>query len=336
MKHFKKIIALTLTYCMSSMFAFSQHQTDTTITSRYDNVPLSITIVEPQHPKAVIQLVHGMCEHKERYIPFINYLVDNNYAVIIHDHRGHGASVLNKTEDLGYFYDGGYQAMIADAQHVGSIIKKRYPQLPFFLFGHSMGSMVVRSYVKNNDSNISALIVCGSPSYNSQAGLGKKLAKNAAKKHGPKSRPKFIQNLSFNSFNRKFKHEKMNNSWICSDSTIVSAYNKNPLCNFQFTANGFYNLFGLMQYTYDTKNWKLSNPELPILFISGEDDPCAAGKRKFEQAQKFMTKAGYKNINAIMYPDMRHEIINEIGKEKVWADIIQFCEQYMTTNKNQH
>lgn len=328
MTHLRTFISI-IAVLAACVHAHGMRQTDTILISRFDSIPLSITIAEPDNaPKAVVQIVHGMCEHKERYIPFIQFLTDHGYAVIIHDHRGHGASVLS-SEDLGYFYSGGYQAMIADARLVGAHIQQRYPDLPFFLFGHSMGSMVVRSYIKTDDSTVDALVVCGSPSYNSSTSIGKCLAKTSARNHGDRYRPKNIQRLSFNSFNRKFRHEGSPNAWICSDTTVVRLYDADPLCNFQFTANGFYNLFSLMQFTYDTKDWKLTRRDMPILFVSGEDDPCAAGKRRFAKAQQSMNKAGYTNVDGTMYPNMRHEILNEKEKETVWNDILRFFDKNM-------
>ncbi|MGM9805343.1 MAG: alpha/beta fold hydrolase [Candidatus Aphodosoma sp.] len=329
MKQIRTFFAATILSCIV-MSSYGANRTDTTVVSEFDSVPLSIMIFEPETaPKAAVQIVHGMCEYKERYIPFINYLTDNGYAVIIHDHRGHGASVHSQ-EDLGFFYSEGYEAMIADARRVGDLMHRRHPDVPFFLFGHSMGSMVVRSYIKTDDSMVDALVVCGSPSFNSSVGIGKRMAQTAARRDGGKSRPVRIQQLSFNSFNRKFRYENLQNAWVCSDTSVVIAYNADSLCNYQFTANGFYNLFSLMQYTYDTKNWRMSNPQMPILFISGEDDPCAGGKRKFLKAQQYMKKAGYTNVNGKMYPGMRHEILNEREKEIVWNDVLEFFNSNLT------
>lgn len=299
---------------------------DTAIVSRADSLSLSVLIAEPEHtPRGVIQIVHGMCEYKERYIPFMNFLADNGFAVVIHDHRGHGASVRDTTE-LGYFGDVGYSAMIDDARQVGEMIRRRYPDRKFMLFGHSMGSMVVRGYVKRADAGIEALVVCGSPSYNPASGIGACLARNAAKAKGPKSRPASIQKMSFGSFNRRFKDEGSPNAWICSDTAVVRAYDADPRCNFRFTANGFYNLFQLMRYSYDTKGWTLSNPAMPILFVAGEDDPCIVSPAKFAKAQAAMRKAGYTDVSGTLYPHMRHEILNERDKLTVWRDLLVFFE----------
>lgn len=288
-----------------------------------DSLQLSVLTVAPSDGeyKGVVQLVHGMCEHKERYIPFMRFLAENGYAVIIHDHRGHGASVHSQ-EDLGYFYEGGYRAMIEDVRLVGGLARELYPDRPLYLFGHSMGSMAVRAYCKRYDDEIDGLIVCGSPSYNPASGIGRNLAQCAGRRHGDHYRPKKIQQMAFGSFSKRFKDEPSANAWICSDPEVVAAYDANPLCNYQFTANGFVNLFGLMQDAYAKKGWRMAQPDLPIVFISGSEDPCLGNERKFNAAVKRMQQAGYSDVKSKLYPGMRHEILNEVDKAMVWNDVL--------------
>ncbi|MCM1178299.1 MAG: lysophospholipase [Clostridium sp.] len=297
-----------------------------------DDINLSVLHIAPEStPKAIVQIVHGMCEHKERYTGFMHFLAGNGYACVIHDHRGHGASVKS-SDDLGYFYDGGFSAMVDDVHIVTLWAKQQWKGLPLILFGHSMGSMVVRSYTKRYDNELAGLFVCGSPSRNPAAGIGKALASLAGMLCGDKSRPRLIQKIAFGSFNSRIKKPVSPNSWICSDPEIVAAYDANPLCNYQFTANGFRNLFSLMQDTYSMKGWKLANPNMPIRFIAGENDPCIAGIDNFEKAVDFMKKAGYRNVTSILYPGMRHEILNEIGKEMVWNDVLTFIGLWTSLN----
>lgn len=307
----------------------TQDRTDfhtTTLSSPADGLGLSVSCLTPREgirPKGIIQLVHGMCEHKERYFPFMEYMADKGYVCVIHDHRGHGASVSHPSE-LGYFHEGGYEAMIEDAKAVTDWAAERFPGLEINLFGHSMGSMVVRAYAKRYDNTLTRLIVCGSPSYDPASKIGMLLARHSMKRKGGRHRPQSIQRLSFNSFNRKFRKEGSPNAWVCSDKNVVAAYDKDPLCNFQFTSNGFYNLFSLMQYAYSAENWAMRNTGMPVLFISGADDPCLINEKKFAGTVKFMRDLGYKNVTSRLYPGMRHEILNETGKIKVWEDIVKF------------
>lgn len=292
------------------------------LTSKVDGLPLAVLVCRGEGAaKGVFQIVHGMCEHKERYIPFMEYLASKGYVCVIHDHRGHGESVLSD-EDLGYFYEGGWEAMVDDIHTVNSWTHEQWPGLPVILFGHSMGSMAVRSYTKRYDDTIDALFVCGCPSFNSGAGVGKLLAKTIGAIKGEHHRPKLIQKMAFGSYSRKFSGENSPNCWVCSDKDIVKAYDADPLCNYVFTANGFRNLFGLMQDCYSRKGWKMSRTGLPVRFISGADDPCLISPKTFESAIENMRKVGYRDVNSRLYPAMRHEILNEKGKEKVWEDVV--------------
>ena len=295
---------------------------ETTLVSPSDSLELSVLIAYPEtDPTAIVQLVHGMCEHKERYIPLMHFLSQHGYVCVMHDHRGHGKSVRT-TDDLGYFYAGGYMAMVDDTHAVTQLIKNRYTDLPVYLFGHSMGSMVVRAYTKRYEQQIAGLIVCGSPSYNSANSIGKQIAKCQGHKHGDHYRSTQMQKLAFGTYNKSFGKVSSPNAWICSDTAVVAAYDASPLCNYIFTSNGFYNLFALMDDAYARNDWRLSNPKLPIWFISGEDDPCFISPKKFNHAVDNMRKVGYVNVTSKLYPHMRHEIVNELGKEHVWNDIL--------------
>ena len=311
------------------------------LNSKFDGLPISVLLMWDDRGvpiKGVFELVHGMCEYKERYIPFMEFIVENGYVCVIHDHRGHGDSI-HREDDLGYFYEGGYNAMIEDVMLVRDNImgREEFVGLPIHLFGHSMGSMVVRGVVKRYDDKFNSLIVCGSPSYNPLSGLGVSIASMISWIKGKRYRSEFVHRLSFGGFKTKTKglankaskmnmtkKMKMVNSWICSDTSVVKAYNLDHKCHFRFTLNGFVNLFRLMKYVYSPKNWKLSNLSIPIHFISGADDACLVSEDKFLKAVDFMRKRGYSNVSSKLYPNMRHEILNEIGKEEVYVDILNW------------
>lgn len=288
--------------------------------SSSDDLLLSVSELGVDTPRAIIQLVHGMCEHKERYYDLMKYLAKQGFATIIHDHRGHGASVKS-SDDLGYFYEGGFSAAVEDVHIVTQWVKRKYPSIPLILFGHSMGSMIVRSYTKRYDGELSGLIVCGSPSRNPAAGVGNAVARIYEFLCGGHCRPAMIQKLAFGSFNHRFRDAASPNSWICSDPEIVKAYDADSLCNYSFTANGFRNLFALMQDAYSKNGWKLANRSLPIHFIAGSEDPCIGNEKHFVEAVNFMRERGYENVTFHLYPGYRHEIHNEKGKDLVWNDI---------------
>lgn len=293
-----------------------------TIPGASDNVQLSTLVIAPESPKAVFQLVHGMAEHKERYIPFMTYLSEKGYACVINDLRGHGESVASQ-EDLGYMGNGGMHGLVDDVHNVTDWIKEQYPGLPVFLFGHSMGSMIVRSYLKRYDRDIDGLIVCGSPSKNPAAGLGNFLAWCIGLFKGQRHRSEFLANLSTGSYDKRFKADGLRNSWLSTNRANVQAYNNDPLCGFTFTVNGYRNgLFRLMQDIYSPKGWVVSHPELPVHFIAGSEDPCIVSIRKFSEAVSFIRARGYREVTSLVYPGLRHEILNETGREDVFRDVL--------------
>lgn len=297
--------------------------------SRYDNVGISCLICRPDESteiKGTVQFSHGMCEYKERYIPFMEYLCDNGYVCVISDHRGHGESVL-ADDDLGYFYSGGADALVDDLLAINGMIRDMYPDKPLILFGHSMGSLAVRSFTKKYDDHIDGLIVCGSPSRNPAAGAGRMLAKAIAFLKGDRHRPQVIQKIAFEGFNRNFESEGKN-AWLSTNKENVSRYNDDPLCTYQFTCNGFIGLFDLMTDTYSSKGWQIGKPELPVHFIAGSDDPCITSIRDFEDAVDHLRSSGYKNVTARTYSGMRHEILNETEKEIVWKDVLDILDKW--------
>jgi alpha-beta hydrolase superfamily lysophospholipase len=136
-------------------------------------------------------------------------------------------------------------------------------------------------------------------------------------------RPDILQKFTSAIYNRKFKHEG-EQAWTCSDADVRRQFAENPRCNFTITVDLAKTLMDLMKDSYSRKGWEVKNPELPIIFISGADDPCMISIRKFEKATKMIGDCGYINVKNITYPQMRHEVLNEIDKQRAWDDILDF------------
>ena len=301
-----------------------------TLQSKYDNLALSCAEyaaegVTQTNAKGVVQIVHGMCEYKERYEGFIDYLTQNGYIVFAHDHRGHGGSVT-ANENLGYFGDKKGEAIVDDAALVTDEIRRLYPGLSVTLFGHSMGSLVVRAYIQKYEEKIDKLIVCGSPSKNSLAGFGLMLNGVISAFRGKKYRSRLMANASTGGGDDKFPGEGKN-AWLTRDKTVVEKYNADEKCNFVFSCNGFSNLLHLVKNAYKKKKYPAKHSDLPIFFMAGADDPVIGSEKKWLAAQQFLRDVGYKNVTGKSYPKMRHEILNELGKEEVYADALAFIEK---------
>lgn len=293
------------------------------ITSTYDGLNISFSVARPKTtPKAVLQLIHGMCGCKERFEPVMEYMAARGVACIASDLRGHGESVKSP-EDLGYMYKGGYKALVSDLRQVCQWGHSEFPDLPYFLLGHSMGSLAARILVKQDDSNLAGFIVCGSPSWNPLSIIGKWFTGAVCALGFAHSRPEFLHNMTSDRYNKKFASEGPQ-SWTCSDPEVRKRFRDNPLCNFRFTMNGVYNLLSMMEETYSTDSWSVSNPKMPVMFLAGSDDPCIINEQKFHKSAYAMHKIGYRNVTSVLYPEMRHEILNEIDKKTVWKDILDF------------
>ena len=294
-----------------------------TLHSAYDDVPLSVVLVSPEsRPEAVLQLSHGMCGCKERYLPFMEYVSAHGVACVACDHRGHGASIKSP-DDLGYMYEGGYMALVEDMKLVSDWTIGEFPDIPLILLGHSMGSMAARIYVKKYDSEISGLILCGSPGYEPVARLAILLTGFLCLFREGRLRPAFMQKLASSKFNRRYASEG-DLAWVCSDPEVCKSMQNNPKTNFIFTSNGLHNLLKMMVDTYSDKGWSVSNPNLPVTFLSGADDSCMKGEKSLHDAALLMYDLGYHNVTSAIFTDMRHEILNEMEKEVVWADILDF------------
>ncbi len=295
-----------------------------TIYSNCDGLTLSTAIFIPEEEvKGIVQISHGMAEHKERYFSFMEYLTERNYVVVINDHRGHGESVRDKN-DLGYFYDESGEYIVKDLHQITLYMKERFPGKPVYLFGHSMGSMAVRMYIKKYDSEIDKLIVCGSPSKNPLVDVALFVVRLQKLFKGDRYRSRLIQNLAFGSYNKNIDKPISDNAWLSSDENNVQNYDSDDLCGFIFTLNGFRNLFLLMKEIYITSGWALKNKDLPIMFIAGRDDPVIVSEDKWNESREFLQKLGYTNVRGKLYKGLRHEILNENIKENIYDDIVKF------------
>ncbi len=294
------------------------------LTSKGDSLELEISIIEPEsEPKGIVQLTHGMAEHKERYYDFMNYLAEKGYVCVIHDHRGHGASVRSK-EDLGYFYTEDINYIVEDLYQVTEFISKMYKGLELTLFSHSMGTLVAANSLKKYDSQIKRIILCGPPTKNTLVSLAIIMAKAFKLLKGDRYKNNFLNNLSFGSYN---KGNELKFQWLSRNIDVVNKYNEDELCGYTFTTNGFINLFKLLKEAYSKKDWQVENPELNILVIAGKEDPVIQSEDKFNRLISFLREVGYNNIKSKLYESKRHELLNEIGKEEIYQDILGFIER---------
>lgn len=293
------------------------------VESAYDGLQISVLEVTPEEkPKAVVLLAHGLCGCKERFLPFMEYMAANGVACVANDHRGHGSSIRSE-EDRGDTYQGGAEAVVMDMEVVADYIGNNYQGVPVILLGHSMGSLAARAFLKRNESRLDKVIVCASPSPNPMAPIGRTIIDLMSKFNHGKQRPEILQKFTSASYNRRFKHEGYQ-AWTCSDAAVRQQFANDPRCNFTITVDLAKTLMELFKEAYSDKGWSVNNPDLPIVFMSGEDDPCMISRKRFERVVEHIGQRGYNNVRKMTYPKMRHEILNEIDKQRVWDDILAF------------
>lgn len=280
-------------------------------------------------PKAAVQLVHGMCEYTERYEDFISFLCANGILVFGHDHLGHGNSVVSE-EYLGWFAsERGWQFLAKDAVRLTRIMRKQRADIPYYIFGHSMGSLVTRAVLAKHSDLYSGAVLMGTLNTKVGVNAGIAAAKILCRLKGEFCRSDALDKLIFGLSNIKIEDPVNEFAWISRDDEIVVAYEKDPLCNFHFTARGYSDLLMLVDYV-SRKDWadKVDNG-LPVLICSGSEDPVGDYGRGPEEVFNNLNKSGQKDIELKLYSGARHEILNETNRAEVYEDLMSWLEKQL-------
>lgn len=278
-------------------------------------------------PRFLLQITHGMCEYLERYEPFIRYLTGQGVLVAGHDHAGHGSSIRT-LEDLGYFSDDPFDlTLVKDLKNVSDHFADRYPHLPHIILGHSMGSFVLRKYLMKFGRSLSGVLISGTGGTNAGIAPGIALAKSISGVRGERYRSSFFNSVFFNGFNKKFKEEPSPFAWLSRDPKILTAYEKDPKCNFVFTLNAFKGFLAIMR-DVTTEDWALKLPkDVPFHLFSGKNDPVGAYGKGVLETYASLQAAEVRNVTVKLYEDGRHEMLNELNKKEVFSDLLTRMEE---------
>lgn len=262
-------------------------------------------------PRAVVQLVHGMAEHIDRYDRMARALTAQGYVVAGRNHRGHGP----EAETLGYFADkDGWNALVEDAHDLSLALKKQYPGLPFILLGHSMGSFVSREYALRYGRELSALVLSGTGYY--PAALCAVAGALAAV--SPQKKPaKLVDKLAFSGSNKAFSPARTPFDWLSRDEQEVDAYMADPLCGFVFTGAAFRDFFGGLRALADESRLTALPQDLPVYFLAGDQDPVGQSGSGVKKVAEQFRRAGVRDVTVRLYPGGRHEMFNEINRDEV-------------------
>ena len=275
-------------------------------------------------PVGVLQLVHGMVEFIDRYEPLAEFLAGKGWLVVGNDHLGHGKSVTDDSK-LGYFAkEDGDLKVVGDLHTLRTLTQEKYPNIPYFMLGHSMGSFLTRQYITLHSEGLAGAIICGTGfKPTSVTSMGMTICKVLAKKNGWMHRSEFVNNMGMGGYNKKFG-AKGGKEWLSRNEENVKRNLAEPKCNFCFTLNGYYNLFHSLNYVCTLDNVKKVRKDLPLLFIAGADDPVGDFTKGVNQAADLAKKAGIKDVQVKFYPEDRHEILLEVDKETVFNDVYSF------------
>lgn len=288
---------------------------------------------EDGNVRAVLQIVHGMQEYVERYDAFAEFLASSGFLVVGEDHLGHGHTAATE-KDLGFFTkDHPETVIVRDVHRLKKITQEKYPGIPYFILGHSMGSFILRKYLTMYGKGIDGAIIIGTGTMPAIAtGFGIFLTNVEKIFFGDRHLSPLIDKIAFGGYNRKIKDAASKSDWICSDRAVVDKYDSDPLCTFRFSVNAYRTLFKILNFVCRDKNLVTIPKELPILILSGEEDPVGAYGKGPQAVYRQYVKIGITDIGIKLYPGMRHEILNEKGKSEVYSDILDWLYKHFPNN----
>lgn len=278
----------------------------------------------------VLQLVHGMAEHIERYDDFANYMADRGILVVANDHLGHGKSVANK-EEYGYFCEKDpLTVVVRDIHRLKKLTQEENPGKPYFILGHSMGSLLLRNYLFRYGNGINGAVLSGTASQSAlMTKPGLILLKLIGCFKGDRYRSPFAAGLVMGNPNKRISNRRTDFDWLCQDEEIVDRYIADETCGFLFTINGYLTLVKSVDRLNDPKLLSQMPKDLPVIFLSGEEDPVGNYGAGVRRAYEQFKKAGMKQTEMKLYPGLRHEILNEKCKTEIYEDVLAYIQKHI-------
>lgn len=289
-----------------------------------DGYSLSLAVFPSKNPKANVLVIHGMQEHKERYEGFASFLQEHGYNVVTSDLRGHGSNAPK----LSHIADkDGDKLILQDQRKITEYIEERFPNLPIYILGHSMGTMITRTLLQTDSNKYAKVALSGYVNPNPAGGVAVMLGNLVGAFKKPDGHSKLLTSLAVGPFAKSVKNRKTDLDWLSYNEENVQRYIESPLCGVEFTVSSYKALFQFMNKMGKAKLYKDINKDLPFLLIAGKDDPCTGGEKGRKASYDVLKKAGFNNIEVITLDHMRHEILQETEKEKVYNDILNFFDK---------
>lgn len=279
--------------------------------------------VPDTEPRAIVQIIHGIAEYIGRYDEFMSFLADNGIIAVGTDHLGHGKSIESE-EQTGFFaYDNGWDYVVRDEEVLRLAMHENYPELPIIVFGHSMGSFMTRTLLIRYPDAFNAAIISGTGNQGAALVNGGLFMGNLVTGlRGAHHYSKFLNNLAFGSYNKIYENPKTEYDWLSRDEANVQKYIDDPLCGFIPSCSLFRDMMTGVKFITNKKNLTAMNKDMPVYFMSGDMDPVGECGKGVQKAYNNFLEAGMKDVSIKLYPGGRHEMLNEINKDEVYADIL--------------
>lgn len=288
----------------------------------------ALKCVPDSKPRAVVQIAHGIAEHIDRYRPFMEFLADNGFVAAGNDHLGHGKSI-RVPEEQGFFAEkDGWWRVVDDMDKLHDIMSNEYPELPYVLFGHSMGSFLTRTYLIKHPDKYDGVILSGTGHQSPALVLGGNAAASVmAKLNGAMGDGAKLDSLAFGTYLSKIENPRTKFDWLSRDAEQVDKYIADPLCGFVGKIGLYRDMMQGIKFITDKKNIAQMNKEKPVYFMSGDGDPVGDYGKGVERAYKAFCDAGLHDVFMRLYPGGRHEMLNETNKEQVYQDILSWLNE---------
>lgn len=277
--------------------------------------------------KGVIQIVHGMNEYIGRYANFAGFMTAHGFAVGGDDHLGHGTSAVN-SDELGWFGDNNGAGYLTEDEHLFyNVLRSRFPDCPYFLLGHSMGSFISRNYVAHFEDELTGYICMGTAGRNPALSMAKTLSALIRTVRGPRYRSEFLKKLSFSGYNDAFKDEKDPNSWLSRNERDRIDYAADPWTQFTFTTAAYQDLFNLLGEVTGSQWASKIRKNLPILIVSGDMDPVGSNGKGPKEVYSWLKSEGMEDVTLKLFRGARHEILNENNRHEVYDYLLNWMEE---------
>ena len=292
-------------------------------------IPCTVWRPERQRPRLVVQVLHGMTEHIGRYAFFAQALTEKGIAVAGVDLRGHGHYYPKAS--CATFGRNGWEQSLEDLDGCQRLLRQCFKEVPQVLMGFSLGSFLVREYLNQYAMPFAGAIIMGTGHQPSPVlSALKMLVQGQIDKVGFDHTSPLVQKLSFEMYNKKFAPNTTAFDWLCADTSERSSYEQDPLCKESISAGLFWQLLDAMQRTGRKGAYDHWPKNLPVLLLSGADDPVGDGGKGVERVAQQMQKAGLTQVETVLLPGARHDVLHEKesgNAEKAMEIIEEFLDQ---------